>query len=147
MQFNPQEITALAQADAAAPRMDLYAFIHKALRAYMVDTLVGLGRVDAEDDLELSQAGARVLQLLSFCRAHLYHENTYVHPAMERHAPGSAAAVEQEHDGHGQAIAALADAAQQALGRTGVEPQGAGCKAGWKSCPRQGASCQGRNAA
>ncbi|MGE8375312.1 MAG: hypothetical protein ACN6N5_08220, partial [Diaphorobacter nitroreducens] len=70
MQFNPQEITALAQADAAAPRMDLYAFIHKALRAYMVDTLVGLGRVDAEDDLELSQAGARVLQLLSFCRAH-----------------------------------------------------------------------------
>lgn len=115
MQFNPQEITALAQADAAAPRMDLYAFIHKALRAYMVDTLVGLGRVDAEDDLELSQAGARVLQLLSFCRAHLYHENTYVHPAMERHAPGSAAAVEQEHDGHGQAIAALADAAQQLM--------------------------------
>ncbi|WP_404301466.1 hypothetical protein [Alicycliphilus denitrificans] len=115
MQFNPQEISALAQAEAAAPRMDMYAFIHKALRAFMTDTLTGLGRMDADDDLELSQTGARVLQLLDFCRSHLHHENAFVHPAMERHAPGSAATVAREHEGHEQAIAALAAGAVQLM--------------------------------
>ncbi|MGE4329000.1 hypothetical protein [Diaphorobacter sp.] len=115
MQINPQEISALAQAETAVPRMDIYACIHKALRAFMTDTLVGLGRLDAEDDLELHQATARLLQLLDLCRSHLHHENTFVHPAIERHAPGSAAVVAQEHEGHEQAIAALATAAQQLL--------------------------------
>ena len=115
MQFNPQEIAALAQADAT-PRMDMYAFIHKALRAYMSDTLTGLGRMDVDDDLDLNQTCARVLQLLDFCRAHLKHENDYVHPAMERHVPGSAAAVAHEHLGHEQAIAALAQGTAQLMG-------------------------------
>ena len=35
MQVNQQEVAALAQAEAT-PRVDMYAFIHKALRAYMV---------------------------------------------------------------------------------------------------------------
>ena len=109
MQVTLQEIAALAQAEIT-PRMDMYAFIHKAMRAYMSDTLVGLGRVDTQDDLELAQACARVQQLLEFCRSHLRHENGFVHPAMERHAPGSAAAIEQEHLGHEQAIATLATA-------------------------------------
>ncbi|MBP8138650.1 MAG: hemerythrin domain-containing protein [Alicycliphilus sp.] len=108
MQCNPQELTALAQAEAA-PRMDMYASIHKALRAYMSDTLIGMGRLDTEDDLELAQACMRVRQLLDFCRSHLQHENGFVHPAMERHAPGSAAAIAQEHAGHEQAIAGLAE--------------------------------------
>lgn len=115
MQINSHEITALVQAEATAPRMDMYACIHKAMRAFMTDTLVGLGRVDTDDDLELSQATTRVLQLLDFCRSHLQHENTFVHPAMERYAPGSAAVVAQEHEGHEQAIAALATAAQQLM--------------------------------
>lgn len=115
MQFNPQEISALAQADAAAPRMDMYASIHKALRAFMADTLMGLGRVDTDDDLELSQACARVLALMDFCRSHLHHENEFVHPAMERRAPGSAGAVAHEHQAHEQAIAALATGAAQLL--------------------------------
>ncbi|WP_367066402.1 hypothetical protein [Oryzisolibacter sp. LB2S] len=115
MQFNPQEIAALAQADAT-PRMDMYAFIHKALRAYMSDTLAGLGRMDADDDLELNQTCARVLQLLEFCRSHLAHENDFIHPALERHMPGSAARVAQEHEAHVQAIDALAQATAQLMG-------------------------------
>ena len=114
MQVNQQEVAALAQAEAT-PRVDMYAFIHKALRAYMSDTLVGLGRVDTQDDLELAQACARVQQLLEFCRSHLRHENGFVHPAMERHAPGSAAAIAQEHLGHEQAIAMLAAATAELL--------------------------------
>ncbi|MBS0390429.1 MAG: hypothetical protein JSR23_04605 [Proteobacteria bacterium] len=114
MQFNPQEIAALAQAEAT-PRMDMYAFIHKALRAYMSDTLTGLGRVDVADDLDVNQTCARVLQLLDFCRSHLHHENDFLHPAMERHVPGSAAAVAREHMGHEQAIDALAAGTAQLM--------------------------------
>lgn len=115
MQFDPQEITALAQAEASAPRMDIYAFIHKALRAYMTDTLTGLGRMDVSDDLELSQTCARVLELLDFCRSHLHHENTFVHPAMEAHAPGTSAAMADDHRGHEQAITALAASTTQLM--------------------------------
>ena len=112
MQLDSQELAALAQA-AVTPRMDMYAFIHKALRAYMSDTLVALGRVDVNDEPELGQICDRVRQLLDFCRAHLRHENDFIHPAMERHLPGSAAAVAQEHVGHVQAIATLADGTAQ----------------------------------
>jgi hypothetical protein len=34
-------------AAAQAPRMDLYAGIHKALRALMADTLLAVGRMDS----------------------------------------------------------------------------------------------------
>jgi len=114
MQLNPEEITALAQAEAT-PRMDIYAFIHKALRAFMSDTLIGLGRADVSDDADLNQACARVQQMLDFCRSHLRHENEFLHPAMERHAPGSATAVAHEHAGHEQAIAALAAGTAQLM--------------------------------
>lgn len=114
MQFNPEEITALAQVEAT-PRMDIYAFIHKALRAYMSDTLTGLGRADVTDDEDLNQACARVQQLLDFCRSHLRHENEFLHPAMERHAPGSVTTVAREHAEHEQAIAALAAGTAQLM--------------------------------
>lgn len=106
MKLDRQEFAALAQADAAQ-RMDMYAIIHKALRAYLFDTLVALGRVDVADAHDLGQTCARVRQLLDFCRAHLAHENDFIHPAMERHAPGSAGAVASDHLEHEQAIAAL----------------------------------------
>ncbi len=107
MHLNPLEMMALAEADSAAPRKDLYAFIHKALRAFMFDTLVTLGRVDADDDGQWAQAGDAVAQLLAICRAHLAHENQFIHPAMERHVGGSSAQLAQEHLGHERAIDAL----------------------------------------
>ena len=45
MKIDAREIAALTQAQPAAPRMDMYASIHKALRAFMTDTLLGLGRI------------------------------------------------------------------------------------------------------
>ena len=51
MHVNPVEITALAQAEAVAPRYDIYVLIHKALRAYMVDTLLAVGQLDVDDEL------------------------------------------------------------------------------------------------
>ena len=47
------------QAALAAPRLDLYQGIHKAMRAFMADTLLAVGRMDADDALELAQCQSK----------------------------------------------------------------------------------------
>ena len=115
MKIDAREISALTQAQPAAPRMDMYATIHKALRAFMADTLLGLGRMDVEDDLEFAETCERVMQLLNLCRSHLTHENHFVHAAMEAREPGSSARIDGEHDEHVQAIDALAQGVSSLL--------------------------------
>lgn len=105
MKIDPQEIRQVAAVQA--PRIDMYAGIHKALRALMADTLLAVGRMDSEDPLELAQVTQRVVELLDFCRAHLRHENEFVHPAIEARAPGASAAIAHEHDEHERHIEAL----------------------------------------
>ena len=99
-------------AAAQAPRMDMYAGIHKALRALMADTLLAVGRMDCGDQLELAQTTQRVVELLDFCYSHLTHENEFVHAAMEARAPGASAAAAHEHAEHEQSIAALREAVE-----------------------------------
>ena len=106
MKTDTQELQAVAQ--AAAPRMDFYTPIHKALRAFMADTLTAVGRMDCGDDLEFAQVTQRVIELMDICRSHLQHENDFKHTAMEARAPGSAGVVAQEHVEHEHHIAHLA---------------------------------------
>jgi hypothetical protein len=90
-----------------APRLDMYAGIHKALRALMADTLLALGRMDADDALELAQTSQRVMELLDFCTSHLQHENEFVHAAIEARAPGASKVIAHEHEEHEQHITRL----------------------------------------
>jgi hypothetical protein len=98
MNITPQEMQQVAAQEA--PRLDLYAGIHKALRALMADTLLALGRTDTDDALELAQASQRVMELLDFCASHLQHENDFIHAAMEARAPGACEAIAHEHEEH-----------------------------------------------
>lgn len=107
MHLDSQELASVAA--AAAPRFDMYGSIHKALRALMADTLLAVGRMDADDDLERAQVTERVLELLQFCASHLEHENEFVHAALEARAPGASAQIAHEHEDHVRHIAALAD--------------------------------------
>jgi hypothetical protein len=107
MQINSQELQHVAAAEA--PRFDMYGGIHKALRAFMADTLTAVGRMDAADEENLAQVSDRVLQLLGFCGAHLAHENAFVHAAIEARAPGASDRVGHEHEEHVRHIAELAD--------------------------------------
>ncbi len=101
----------MRQVAATGPaRMDMYCTIHKAIRALMADTLLAVGRMDAEDELDLAQVTERVLQLLDFCKSHLEHENEFVHAAIEARAPGASDRIAHEHEEHEKNIAALADA-------------------------------------
>lgn len=83
-----------------APRHDIYAFIHKGLRAFMAHTLVRVGRLDATDAAEVDEVGAEVSALLDICEHHLHSENTHIHPAMTARMPGSAATIAGEHVEH-----------------------------------------------
>jgi len=107
MKIDTQEIAEIAATQPAVPRVDLYAGIHKALRAFMTDTLLGLGRMDVEDDLDFAQGCQRVAQLLDVLQGHLEHENAFVHPAIEARAPGSSQTAAGDHDEHEQTILRL----------------------------------------
>ena len=88
-------------------RHDLYAFIHKALRAHMTHTLLRVGRLDAADADEVAEVRDEVDQLLELCAAHVHHENDVVHAAMEDRAPGSTRDIAAEHEQHERDLAAL----------------------------------------
>lgn len=93
---------------ATAPRLDLYASIHKALRHFMGDTLNRVGRLDVTDTAEMDPTLGQLDDLLEFCRSHLERENRFVHTAIEARQPGGSAAIAAEHEAHVDAIAALA---------------------------------------
>jgi hypothetical protein len=105
MKIDSRELRQVSAAQAA--RVDMYAGIHKALRALMADTLLAVGRMDSEDELAFGEATERVLQLLDFCRSHLRHENEFVHPAIEARAAGASALIAHEHEEHEQHIDSL----------------------------------------
>lgn len=93
------------------PRFNIYAFIHKALRAFMCDTLIMVGRSDANDTASVEEALAQVRELMDLCASHVEHENTFIHPAMESRDPGSSGSIAQEHEHHRSAIQHLRDLA------------------------------------
>lgn len=98
---------------AAAPtgRRDLYAGIHKALRLFMTSTLTRVGSTDPGDADDVTAALAQLDRLLALCDVHLTDENEFVHPALERARPGTAARAAAEHVHHAEAIADLRDLA------------------------------------
>ncbi|WP_218510667.1 hemerythrin domain-containing protein [Variovorax sp. dw_308] len=110
MKNDLDELQRVAQAAAAnASRVDLYAGIHKGLRALMADTLLAVGRMDCDDALELAQTTQRVMELLDFCRSHLAHENEFIHPALEARAPGASGVIAHEHEEHERDIRLLGE--------------------------------------
>jgi hypothetical protein len=105
MQISSQELDSVAA--AAAPRFDMYTGIHKALRAFMADTLLTVGRMDPDDEQDLADVSARVLQLLGLCSGHIAHENAFVHAAIEARAPGASDLIAGEHEEHVRHLAEL----------------------------------------
>jgi hypothetical protein len=89
------------------PRHDIYAFIHKGLRAFMAHTLVRTGRLDVHDAAELAEVSEELRALLAICRHHLDNENTYVHTAIAARQPGACERIAHEHVEHEAAIAEL----------------------------------------
>lgn len=90
------------------PRFDIYTAIHKALRSFMTDTLARVGRLDVHDADELAETMAQFDALMTQCHAHLEHENTFLHTAIETRQPGGATRTAADHVEHVASIDALA---------------------------------------
>lgn len=89
------------------PRYDMYAPIHKALRAFMSDTLTLVGRADWLDDEDTRAALSQMRDLLRICEVHVHDENGFVHPAIEARRPGASKRIAAEHEDHLEEIRAL----------------------------------------
>jgi len=108
--MNTTTLTPMAHAAAAggtAPRFDMYAGIHKALRSFMSETLVRVGRADVADPDDLHAALEQLETLLTLCLNHIEHENEFVHTAIEARQPGGAARTGGDHLEHRDSIDAL----------------------------------------
>mgnify|MGYP001599354908 CR=1 FL=1 len=105
-------------------RFDMYAFIHKALRAMMADALVALGRLDVNEAEGVAQTLARLRALLAACRSHLQHEEDFVHPAIEARRHGAARTTANDHRHHCEQIATL-EGAVSTLEHAGVAQRAA----------------------
>lgn len=110
----------------SAPRVNLYQAIHKALRAFMSDTLLQVGRTDPADVAERQQACDQLNSLLALCHQHVHHENHFLHAVMEQRSPGSAAKLNHEHVEHLDHIDQL-----QALGEDARQADAARADAAW----------------
>lgn len=107
----PAALTATPPAAAPTGRHDSYGGIHKALRRFMSDTLGRVGSTDPADADEVAATLAQLRDLLDTCELHIKDENEFIHPALERARPGSAARIAAEHGHHHDAIADLRDLA------------------------------------
>lgn len=108
-------VTVAAQGTATAPqaaRLDLYAPIHKALRGFMVDTLMRVGAIDVADEAHLAAGLAQLGALLDACTSHLRRENEFVHTLIEARQPAGSQRIADEHVEHLESIAALRDEAR-----------------------------------
>ena len=113
MHTHPIETAAIAEAARLGEgRFNLYATIHKALRAAMSDALLALGRADPAEEAELHSACDRVVELMEMAERHVEHENNFVHPALRARCPGVCDEVAGEHEHHLRHTAHLADAAR-----------------------------------
>lgn len=110
----------------AGKRFDMYAQIHKALRAWMFDTLTLLGRTDWTDGSDADAALTRLGELLDMCQVHLDDENRFVHPAIEARCPGGSGRIAGEHLHHEQEIASLRRTSAEVAACRGIERAAAG---------------------
>lgn len=96
-----------APAASAPERHNLYRDIHKALRSFMCDTLVRVGRVDVFDADEFAATLAQLDALLSLCESHIQHENDFLHSAIEARLPAGSSRTASDHEDHFESIAML----------------------------------------
>jgi len=108
-----------AEIDTTTGRYNIYLNIHKALRALMGETLVAVGRLDADDDNDVAVVLEQVRALHAILAMHLEHENRFLHPALEARQPGSSADTARDHVQHECALRALRQAIDAVAGSRG----------------------------
>ncbi|MET0594757.1 MAG: hypothetical protein ABW133_18795 [Polyangiaceae bacterium] len=97
----------------ALPREDIYGAVHKGLRWLLSDVMVTMGRTSFGHEPSARRVVAQVREVLDVCQAHLEHENTHIHTALDRRRHGASARLGGDHVHHEHSIAVLRELATQ----------------------------------
>ena len=77
---------------------DLYREIHKGIRYALFHTTMHAGRLDVADADDVEDLLCRCTDLVELLHLHHHHEDRFVQPLLDVHAPALAAAVGAQHD-------------------------------------------------
>lgn len=94
-------------------RIELYAPVHKGLRAEAFELARELARTDWSDDAQAAAVAGRVTRLVEFLDEHAQHEDAHVMPLVARAAPALARELESEHTRLDAALRGLASLASR----------------------------------
>ena len=100
-------------------RHEMYRPIHKALRHMMFSTAHKLGIADFRDDAEARAAIASLGRTINLLVVHAEHEENYIHPDLEKRAPGFIASYETDHQNDDKVYAELRRLGQEADSASG----------------------------
>ena len=76
----------------------MYTLVHKTLRRMMYDFAMRLAKVDPFDDPSLRSLSDSMDELYGFLEEHAYHEETYIHPLLERVDVSLCRSLDEGHD-------------------------------------------------
>jgi len=103
----------------AQQRHEMYRPIHKALRHMMFTTSQILGIADFRDDGVARDALDSMERTINVLVVHAGHEETYIHPELDKRAPGIIAAFGQDHQDDENVYAELTRLGQDVGAATG----------------------------
>ena len=91
-------VSAVAEDAETGVAHDLYREIHKGIRYALFHTTMHAGRLDAGDADDVENLLCRCTDLVELLHLHHHHEDGFVQPLLDAHAPALAAAVGSQHD-------------------------------------------------
>jgi hypothetical protein len=100
---------------------DAYRDIHKGIRAELFGVTAAVGRVDPGDRSALEMTAGRLRALVQLLISHAEHEDNFVQPYIEQHAPKLAEIVAQDHVRLEQQLASLEILSDRMVGAIATE--------------------------
>lgn len=97
MNFDTVAVPDLDDIEASPTSFDLYREVHKGLRHALFDLTVEVGRADVTATDVRQEVIDRALGVVALLHAHHGHEDTFIQPLVEAHAPRLAAIIEAGH--------------------------------------------------
>ena len=115
----PPTPLAVETAELELVEFDMYRDIHKGLRAALYGVTLQAGSTDPGDADAIATVARRWNDTVALLVEHAEHEDEFVQPAIERHAPTLATVVAREHEVLEAQMALLEVLADRAAGASG----------------------------
>lgn len=99
-----------------AVKYDMYRNIHKGIRYVLGGVTTSAGRVDPGDDTAVEALGAQWHDIVRLLVGHAEHENDFIGPLLDIHAPALGSVIADQHEQIEHQLAQLEVLADRAVG-------------------------------